>query len=129
MPDLMRSKWTLPALCVLIGVVMFVATVIGRQGLFLGLWMFGVMAVAGLAVLLGGRSETLRGLRGDGRDERFQMIDLRATAFAGVAVILTLIVAFIVEIARGHSGEPFAWLCAIGGLAYLASVVYLRLRG
>lgn len=75
------------------------------------------------------RSETIRGLRGDGRDERFRTIDIHATAAAGLAVITALIVAFIVEIARGQSGRPYDWLGAIAGLAYLAAVVVFRLRG
>ncbi|MBO0684957.1 MAG: hypothetical protein J2P45_17540 [Candidatus Dormibacteraeota bacterium] len=128
MPDLMRSKWTLPAFSVLMGLVMLGAATVGGQAL-LGLFMLGVMVVFGLAVLLGGRSETVRGLRGDGRDERFQMLDLRATASTGLVLILAIIAGFLIEIARGQSGEPFTWLGAIAGLAYLASVVYLRLRG
>jgi hypothetical protein len=39
-----------------------------------------------------------------------------------------LIVAVIVEVAQGHSGEPYDWLGAIGGLAYLAAVIVLRVR-
>ncbi|MBO0684534.1 MAG: hypothetical protein J2P45_15355, partial [Candidatus Dormibacteraeota bacterium] len=129
MPDLMRSKWTLPAFSVLMGLVMLGAATAGGRVLD-GLEMLGVMAVAGLAFVLGGRwSETIRGLRGDGRDERFQMLDLRATAYTGLVLILAIIGGFLVEIARGHSGDPYTWLGAIGGLAYLASVVYLRLRG
>jgi hypothetical protein len=34
------------------------------------------------------------------------MIDLRATALAGLAVIISLIVAWLVAIARGQSGSP-----------------------
>ena len=80
-------------------------------------------------MLLGGRSETVRGLRGDGRDERFAMLDLRATAIAGLALIIAVIVAFSSTVARGHSGEPYDWLGAIGGLAYIAAVIVLRVRG
>ena len=87
------------------------------------------MVAFGAAVLLGGRSETVRGLRGDGRDERFAMLDLQATAMAGMALILAVIVAFIVEVARGRSGEPYDWLGAIAGLAYIAAVIVLRVRG
>ena len=88
----------------------------------------GIMVVFGAAVLLGGRSETIRGLRGDGRDERFQQIDLHATAIAGVTVIIAIIVAFIVEAARGHSGAPFTWLGAIAGVSYIVAVIVLRVR-
>jgi putative transcriptional regulator len=34
-----------------------------------------------------------------------------------------------VEIGQGHSGAPYTWLAAIGGLAYLAAVGYYRSRG
>jgi hypothetical protein len=128
MPDLMRSKWTIPAFSVLIGLAYLGAAIAGHN-LQLGLEMFAVMAVFGVGVVLGGRSETIRGLRGDGRDERFQLLDLRATATTAVVLILALLAGFINEIAHGRSGIEYAWPCAVGGLAYLVSIVYLRLRG
>jgi len=73
-------------------------------------------------LLLGGRSETIRGLRGDGRDERFSRIDLHATAAAGLVVISAIIIAFVVELARGNDGAPYAWLGALAGIAYLVAV-------
>ena len=122
-----KSKWFLPLFAVALGVVIFAAQWIGgdpRSGLVSLL----IMTVFGAFVLLGGRSETIRGLRGDGRDERFRQLDLTATAFAGIVVITTIIVAFIIEVARGHDGSPYAWLGAIAGLAYLVAIVVLRLR-
>ena len=83
----------------------------------------------GLFFLLAGRSETVRGLRGDGRDERFARIDLQATAVAGSALLVALIVAWLVAIARGQSGSPYDWLLAVGGLAYLLAVAWFRWRG
>jgi hypothetical protein len=83
----------------------------------------------GLFFLLAGRSETIRGLRGDGRDERFAQIDLRATAITGLALLVALIVAWLVAVARGRSGSPYDWLLAIGGLAYLLAVAWFRWRG
>jgi presenilin-like A22 family membrane protease len=68
-------------------------------------------------------------LRGDGRDERFRQIDIHATAIAGLAVIIAIIVAFVVQLARGHNGSPYAWLGAIAGLAYLVAIIVFRLRG
>jgi hypothetical protein len=126
--DLMHSKWTIPMGSLLIGLVLLGANIVGHQTV-LGLWSLGIMVAFGAAVLLGGRSETVRGLRGDGRDERFAMLDLQATALAGLALIIAVIVAFIVEVARGHSGEPYDWLGAIAGLAYIAAVIVLRVRG
>jgi hypothetical protein len=124
-----QSKWFLPTFCAVLGTAILVAGLIGGQPV-VGVAGLVVMAAFGLFVLLAGsRSETVRGLRGDGRDERFAMIDLRATALAGVAVISALIVACLVAIARGQSGSPYDWLCAISGLAYLGAIGYLRWRG
>ena len=125
---LSKTKWFLPLFAVAIGVVMFAAQWIGGiPGN--GLVSLAIMVAFGALVLFGGRSETIRGLRGDGRDERFRQIDIHATAIAGTAVIVAIIVAFVVEMARGHDGTPYTWLGAIGGLAYLAAVVVMRIRG
>ena len=123
-----RSKWFVPLFAVALGLVILIAQWIGGDPLN-GLWSLGIMTAFGALVLLGGRSETIRGLRGDGRDERFRQIDIHATAIAGLAVISAIIVAFVVELARGHNGSPYAWLGAIAGLAYLIAVIVLRLRG
>jgi hypothetical protein len=123
-----RSKWFQPAIAVGLGAVMCAALWIGgdlRNGVYSLLVMIGLAAV----ILLGGRSETIRGLRGDGKDERFRQIDLAATAIAGIVVITAIIGAFVVEVARGEDGSPYAQLGAIGGVAYLVAVVVLRLRG
>jgi len=123
-----RSKWFLPLFAVALGLLVLAAQWIGGNP-GSGLVSLGIMTAFGGLVLLGGRSETIRGLRGDGRDERFRQIDIHATAIAGLAVIIAIIVAFVVELARGHDGNPYGWLGAIGGLAYLVAVVVLRIRG
>jgi hypothetical protein len=48
---------------------------------------------------------------------------------AGLAVIVAVIIAVIVELARGHDPAPYDWLGAIAGVSYLAAVVILRIRG
>ena len=63
------------------------------------------------------------------RDERFRQIDVHATALAGLTVTVAIIVAFLVEIARGHSGSPYTWLGAIAGISYLVAIIVLRIRG
>jgi hypothetical protein len=125
---LTKSKWFVPLLSVALGLVVFAAQWVGGDP-GSGLESLGILAGFGALILLSGRSETIRGLRGDGRDERFQMIDIHATALAGLAVILAIIVAFIVELAKGHTGSPYGWLGAIGGLTYLVAIVVFRIRG
>ena len=127
-PAIMRSKWFLPLFSLGLGVVVLAASWVGGS-LSSGLISLAIIAGFGLFILLAGRSETIRGLRGDGRDERFAQIDLQATAVAGLVLIVTLIVAWLIEIAQGHSGSPYTWLCAIGGLSYALAVAFFRWRG
>ena len=47
----------------------------------------------------------------------------------GLVLLVTLIVAWLVQIAGGHSGHPYDWLLVTGGLAYLLAIVFLRWRG
>lgn len=121
------SRWFMPLFSVALGAIMLAAFCIGGH-VTDGLVALGVMTAMGLVFLVGGRSETIRGLRGDGRDERFAMIDLKATAAAGFAVILAVIIGFLVEVSQGHSGSPYTWLGAIAGLVYLLAIGVLRWR-
>lgn len=123
-----RSKWFLPAFSLVLGLVMLAVSWLGGS-LSQGVISLAVLAAFGLIVLLAGRSETVRGLRGDGRDERFAQIDLQATALSGLAVIVVLIVAWLVATARGQSGNPYGWLLAIAGLTYVLAVAWFRWRG
>jgi hypothetical protein len=124
----MRWKWFMPLLCLGLGAGMFVASWLGGHP-GAGAVSLGLMAGFGLVLLLGsGRSETVRGLT-FGRDERFAQIDLRATAAAGLAVIVALIAAWLVAVAHGQSGNPYGWLLSIAGLAYVAAVAFFRWRG
>ncbi len=122
------SKWFLPLVCAGLGVLFLAAMWIGGDP-STGLFSLAVMVIFGSLILLGGRSETIRGLRGDGRDERFRQIDLAATAIAGTVLITVIIGAFLVEVARGQDGSPYAALGAVGGVAYLAAVAVMRIRG
>jgi multisubunit Na+/H+ antiporter MnhB subunit len=123
-----RSKWFLPAFALVLGLVMLAVSWLGGSP-GQGLISLAVLAAFGLIILLAGRSETVRGLRGDGRDERFAQIDLQATALSGLAVIVALIVAWLVATARGQSGNPYGWLLAIAGLTYVLAVAWFRWRG
>jgi hypothetical protein len=123
-----RSRWWLPLFSLGLGVLILVACLVGGAP-WTGVGGLAVMAAFGAMFLVGGRSETLRGLAGPGRDERWAMIDMRATAFAGTATVLALTVFWLVDLARGGDGSPYGQMMAIGGVSYIAAVAWLRYRG
>ena len=123
-----RSRWFMLAFSVALGGVGLLASWLGGS-LASGLIGLAVLTGFGLFISLASGSETIRGLRGDGRDERFALMDLRATAIVGQVLIIAVIVGFLVEIARGHNGNPYGWLGALGGLSYALAVAYFRWRG
>jgi ABC-type Fe3+-siderophore transport system permease subunit len=124
-----RSKWVLPISIVALGIAMFAAEWIGgnpEAGIYAG----AVIVVWGLFILLAGvRSETVRALRGDGGDERFRMINVHATAFAGLVLIVGLIVLWMIEVVQGHDGNPYGALSALAGVSYLVALLLMRWRG
>lgn len=125
---LTRTRWFLPLFAAALGVLMLAAQWIGGAPIA-GAVSLAIMCGLGAVFLLGGRSETIRGLRGDGCDERFRQFDVNATAAAGLAVIGATIGAALVEFAHGRSGSPYTWLAAVGGLVYVAALVVQRVRG
>jgi hypothetical protein len=94
-----------------------------------GLISFAIIGSLGVVFAVGGRSETIRGLRGDGRDEYWARLDLGATAIAGCALIVAVIGMCFWEWAHGRDGSPYAELGAVAGATYVLALVGLRLRG
>ncbi|WP_235734531.1 hypothetical protein [Nocardioides alcanivorans] len=120
-------SWAIPVVGVGCGVAYLVAGIVGDD---LGFGIFGLalmLVATGGFLLLRQRSETVQALL-DRRDERINHLDLLATTAAGMSVLLTVLVAFVVEIARGEDGAPYYWLGAIGGLVYVVTLIGLRLR-
>jgi hypothetical protein len=123
-----RSRWWMPGFSLFLGVLVAGAMWIGGNE---GDAVFSFLLFVALAALFafGGRSDTISGLGGPGRDERWAMIDLRATAFAGLVVIFVLIGAWLWELAHGRDGSPYTQVCALGGIAYVLAIAVLRVRG
>jgi multisubunit Na+/H+ antiporter MnhB subunit len=117
----------MPLLSLALGAVLFAAFAIGGSP-GEGAGGFAVMAAVAALFALGGRSETLRGLGGPGRDERWEMIDLRATAFAGLVAVAFVLGAWLWEVAHGDDGRPYALVAAAAGAGYVVAVVVLRRR-
>ena len=122
-----RTKWFLPLFSVGLGLVCMAALWAGGER-GVGIQALVIMSVLGLVFLVGGRSDMVRGLRGDGRDEYWQRIDVHATALAGNVVIAAIIGMCLWEWAHGRSGSPYTQLGALAGVAYVASLGLLRWR-
>ncbi|KOX14805.1 hypothetical protein ACWD6L_01080 [Micromonospora profundi] len=121
------SRWGIPGFAVLCGLTYFVAGWIGGDRRF-GLQGFGIMLALAVALLvLSRKSETVTGLL-ERRDERINQIDKDATVFSGVTLTCAVLIGFVVEIARGQDGMPYAALGAIAGLAYVLALVVQRIR-
>jgi hypothetical protein len=128
MNRLYRTRWFMPAFALFMAAAIFVACWIGGEP-GLGAGGAAVLVEVGALFYFGGRrSETLSGLAGPGRDERWERIDLAGTAIAGIVIITAIIVAWLVEMAQGKDGSPYAQLGALGGLAYILAVAFLRWR-
>ena len=120
-----RKNWFLPLFSLGLGVACLVAFWLGGNP-GQGLASLGVMAGLGVVFLIGGRSDLIRGIRGDGRDEYWERIDVHATALAGIVVITAVIGMCLWEWGHGRDGSPYSQLGAIGGVAYVAAIIGLR---
>src|SRR5262245_41525569 len=127
-PNYMRSRYFMPLFSLFMCALVLAAFAIGgdvKDGLL------AVPLFVGIAALFffARRNETIQGLGGPGRDERWALIDLTATASTGAVMIAVIIGCWLVEIAKGQDGSPYSQLGAVAGLVYILSVAILRLRG
>jgi hypothetical protein len=127
-PNYMRNRYFMPLFSLFLGALVFAAFAIGGD---LTNGLFAIPLFVGIAALFffARRNETIQGLGGPGRDERWAMIELTATAATGAVLIAVIIGCWLVEIAKGHDGNPYGLLGAVAGLAYIVAVAILRLRG
>lgn len=124
---MLRSKWFMPLFTAAMGGAFLAAFWLGghpRDGVASALVLLGF----GALILVGGRSELVRGLRGDGRDEYWSRIDIHATALAGSVLIGLVLVMCMWEWAHGRSGTPYVQLGAIAGVCYVGAVAFMRWR-
>jgi hypothetical protein len=127
-PSYMRNRYFMPLFSLFMGAVVFAAFAIGgdvKSGVFSILLFVAIAALFFFAR----HSETIQGLGGPGRDERWALIDLSATAATGAVLIAVIIGCWLVEVAKGQDGSPYSQLGAVAGVAYILAVAVLRKRG
>ncbi len=119
------SRWLFSLVPVGLGAVILAAEATNGD-LAEGLVWFAVLAVLGALLAFGGRFEAVRLARGDGEDERDAMINTRAMAAVGTVLTIVLTGAIVFQLARGDDPSPYTQIMAVGGAAYVASLLVLR---
>lgn len=98
-----QSRWLVPLLVAAVAGLTFVAFWIGgRPGL--GAAWAAVSIMFALVLMFGGRSDTIRLLRGDEDDERTLALELQATTMTAIVLVVALAAFFLAAGLRGESG-------------------------
>lgn len=122
-----HRKWAVPALCLAFGVAYLAAFWIGGN-FVAGVGPFVIMVGYGLLLLLGGRSEVVRTLRAQPSDEMWGTFLSRASQFSFSVLVVVLLGMAFYEIARGQDAQPYGLLCLVGGVSYIAALIWFRWR-
>lgn len=101
----------------------------GQHGLAVALAVFYlVCTVASELWAARGRGDVAAILRTSG-DERQRLLDLRATAIAGIVTIVFCLGGAVADLARGGTGNPWVLICGVAGATYAVALEVLRRRG
>ena len=121
-------RWASTAILAVLGGVAALAAWAGNEP-YLAIMLGVFYLLCGLATYLWsrGRGDVAAVLRLSG-DERQRQVDLKATAAAGMAALAFSFGGAVLDLARGGTGNPWALICAVGGLSYVAAFGYFRYR-
>lgn len=123
-----NARWIVPTLVAATAVPIFVAFWIGGRPQLGAVWASVNLGFA-LVLAVGGRSETIRVLRGDDDDERVIALELRAMTATALVVTVALVGLFLAAGLRGESGVVYAVLLLLGEATHLAALAVLNRRG
>jgi hypothetical protein len=124
-----RGSWLwVPVLVAGLAVPTFVAFWIGGRPEAGVLW-GSLSVVFALILVFGGRSETIRLLRGQDDDERTLALELQATTITAVVLIVVLAVLFLVTAARGDNPVVYGLLLLLAEATHLGALALLNRRG
>lgn len=121
-------RWASTALLAVLGAAITLASWIGGEhSLAVALGVFYIVCCAASYLWSRGSGDMAAILRLEG-DERQRLIDTRATAAAGLATLGFCLIGVVVDLARGGTGNPWALICAVGGVSYTVALTVLRVR-
>ena len=118
-----EPRWMFVAYSVGLGVLIAIAALIGGEP-----W-FAIFAVVWMAIFGVVLSFTPWGkLRSSSQDERERSIGTEAVAASGGVLIVVILGAWLIDLARGGDGMPYTWLAAVGGVSFPVALGYLNRR-
>jgi hypothetical protein len=120
-----HSRLWVPTFVAALAIPTFIAFWIGgnpQAGLLWG----SLSIVFAFVLLLGGRSDTIRLLRGEDDDERTLALEYRATMLTAVALIVALAVLFLVTAARGDNPLVYGLLLLLAEATHLVAIAVLN---
>ena len=123
------SKWLVPAVGFVIGIVMAAAE-LGRNATpWQAALAFAIVAAYALGLrLLRARRKTASLLSGLPVDERWESINNHALSLAAQVIAIVLLAAFLITEFGGGDATPYALLGAAFAVAYLGGIVWYRWR-
>jgi protein-S-isoprenylcysteine O-methyltransferase Ste14 len=120
-----HPSWLVPSLVAAVAAPTFVAFWIGdRPGL--GAAWAGASIAFALLLLVGGRSDTIRMLRGEADDERTFTLEYQAMTITAVVLVVALAGLFLAAGVRGESGVTYAALLILAELTHLGALAVLN---
>jgi hypothetical protein len=122
-----QPRRLVPLFVAVLAIPTFLAFWIGgnpRAGLIWG----SLSVLFALILAVGGRSDTIRLLRGEDDDERTLELETRATMLTAVALIVALAVLFLVTAARGDNPLVYGLLLLLAEVTHLVALAVLNRR-
>jgi hypothetical protein len=120
-------EWLTPVLVASVAVPTFVAFWVGGRPQLGAVWA-AVSVACGLIIAVGGRSDTIRMLRGTEDDERTLLLEYQATTVTAVVLAVALAGLFLAAGARGESGLVYGLLLLLAEATHLISLAVLNRR-
>jgi hypothetical protein len=122
-----ESWWWIPALVAALAIPTFVAFWIGGRP-EAGLLWASLSVVFALVLAFGGRSETIRLIRGQDDDERAVALELQAAMLTAAVLTTVLAALFLVTAARGENPIVYGLLLLLAETTHLGALAVLNRR-
>lgn len=122
-----RSWWWIPVLVAALAIPTFLAFWIGGRPQAGLLWA-SLSIVFALLLVFGGRSDTIRLLRGQDDDERTLALELQATMLTAIVLIIAVAGLFLITAARGENPIVYGVLLLLAEATHLGALAILNRR-